>query len=393
MRSSEPVCSIRAGCPTAPAPSCAAFVPWRRRFGRGAGREAMAGGGHGARRRRRGRPGCGRPGRLVLDGGSRCRVPSRRVGGRRRVPQGARCLGGAVAQPRRRRGHRRAGPAPTAATASDPVRGRPAWWIRRRTVRVGAGSTRRARSLAGVVGVRLAGPPRRPASALSSSSRWTRPRMSAMPEGGTAKESPALVQQRVEELVVEHRHRQASTESSTAAVGRPAVTMARVVGQAAAGLVQAGLDRALPATDGQGDVALAQVGVVAQHDRHPQGDREPLQRGQHGLGHLGPLGARGGVAVARHALGQLAVAGPAIAMGDLLAQLRVAGVHDDAVEPGLDARDRRQRVTKAPGAQERLLDRLFGVGPVAQDEAGGAEGDRVPLLEPVFEPFFHHPPL
>ena len=52
-----------------------------------------------------------------------------------------------------------------------------------------------------------------------------------------------------------------------------------------------------------------------------------------------------------------------------------------------------ERVTEAPGAQERVLDRFFGVGPVAQDQAGGAEGDRIALLEPVFEPVFHHPPL
>ncbi len=157
--------------------------------------------------------------------------------------------------------------------------------------------------------------------------------------------------------------------------------------------MQPGLDGALASTDGHRDVALTQIGVVAQHDGHPERDREALQGGQDGVRHLGPLRAHGGIAVAGGEGAQRGIIGPSIAVGDLLAQLGITGVHDHAVEPRLDARHRGQRVTKAPGAQERLLDGLFGVRLVPQDEAGGAVGDRVPLLEPVFEPFFHHPPL
>ena len=80
-------------------------------------------------------------------------------------------------------------------------------------------------------------------------------------------------------------------------------------------------------------------------------------------------------------------------MRDLLAQFGVAGVHHDSVEPRLDARNRRQGVPEPPGPQEGFLDRFFGIGRIAEDEARRAKGHRVPVLEPVFQPLFHHPPL
>ena len=52
-----------------------------------------------------------------------------------------------------------------------------------------------------------------------------------------------------------------------------------------------------------------------------------------------------------------------------------------------------ERVPEAPGAQERVLDRFFGVRSIAEDQTGGPERGRIALLEPVFEPVFHHPPL
>ena len=163
--------------------------------------------------------------------------------------------------------------------------------------------------------------------------------------------------------------------------------------QAAAGLVQAGLHRARSPADGQGDVALAQVGVVAQDDGDAQRQGQPLQRGQHGLGHLALLGSRLGVGVRRRGqLGQRLVAGAAVAVGDLPAQLRVAGVDDHPVEPGPDARDGREGVAEAPGPQVGVLHGLLGVGPVAQDQAGGTEGGHVAVLEPVCELVLHHPP-
>ena len=90
---------------------------------------------------------------------------------------------------------------------------------------------------------------------------------------------------------------------------------------------------------------------------------------------------------------QRLVAGAAVAVGDLPAQLGVARVDDDPVEPGPDARHGRERVAEAPGAQVGVLHGLLGVGPVAQDQAGGAEGGDVALLEPVCELVLHHPPF
>ena len=90
---------------------------------------------------------------------------------------------------------------------------------------------------------------------------------------------------------------------------------------------------------------------------------------------------------------QRLVTGAVVAVGDLAAQLRVARVDDDPVEPGPDARHGRERVAEAPGAQVGVLHGLLGVGPVAQDQAGGAEGGDVSLLEPVGELLLHHPPF
>ncbi len=180
----------------------------------------------------------------------------------------------------------------------------------------------------------------------------------------------------------------------TVPVGGPGEGAQGGVGrQAAACLVQAGLHRARAPADGQRDVALAQVGVVAQDDGDAQRQGQLLQRGQHGLGHLALFGSRLGVGARRGDVGQRLVTGAAVAVGDLAAQLGVARVDHDPVEPGPDARDGREGVAEAPGPQVGVLHGLLGVGPVAQDQARRAEGGDVPLLEPVCELLLHHPPL
>ena len=69
-------------------------------------------------------------------------------------------------------------------------------------------------------------------------------------------------------------------------------------------------------------------------------------------------------------------------MGNLFAKLRIAGVDDDAVEPRLEARTRRERITELPRPQERLLNGILGVGTITEDQVRGAHGTRVAVLEP-----------
>ena len=54
-----------------------------------------------------------------------------------------------------------------------------------------------------------------------------------------------------------------------------------------------------------------------------------------------------------------------------------------------DAREARKRQAR----QEGLLHRLFGVGPVAENQAGGPERGDIALFQPRLEVLFHHPPL
>ncbi len=156
--------------------------------------------------------------------------------------------------------------------------------------------------------------------------------------------------------------------------------------------MQAGLHRARSPPDGEGDVTFAQVGVVAQHNGDPQRHGEPLEGGQHRLGHFGLLGAVVGAGALLHHGGERLVTGAAIAVGDLAPKLGVARVDDHAVEPGPDARDGRERIAEAPGPQVGVLDRFLGVGPVPENQAGRAERADVPLFEPVGQPLLHHPP-
>ena len=111
------------------------------------------------------------------------------------------------------------------------------------------------------------------------------------PAAGTSKAAAGAGEERGEAVVVEHGHRSGLLGIGGAVPGAGQGAQGGVGRQAAAGLVQAGLHRARAPADGQRDVALAQVGVVAQDDRDAQRQGQPLQRGQHGLGHLALLGA------------------------------------------------------------------------------------------------------
>ena len=140
-----------------------------------------------------------------------------------------------------------------------------------------------------------------------------------------------------EAFVVDHGHGPASSRGSGVPGGGQG-GQGGVGRQAAAGLVEAGLDRSGAPSDGERNVPFAQVGVVTQDDGHAQRHREPLQRGQHRLGRLPLLGPRLGAAARLLHMRQRPVTGAVVAVGDLAAELGVARVDDDPVEPGPDAR-------------------------------------------------------
>ena len=79
---------------------------------------------------------------------------------------------------------------------------------------------------------------------------------------------------------------------------------------------------------------------------------------------------------------QIVVGSTSSAMRDLLAEFRVAGIDDDAIQPRLEARAGHQGVPELPRPQERLLHGVFGVGSIAQDQVRGAHGTGVAVLEP-----------
>ena len=68
-----------------------------------------------------------------------------------------------------------------------------------------------------------------------------------------------------------------------------------------------------------------------------------------------------------------------------MTQLRIARVDEHPIEPRIASRVRRQRVAEPPHAQERVLHRLFGIGPVAADHHRGAIGARVAIPDPVVQ--------
>ena len=151
-----------------------------------------------------------------------------------------------------------------------------------------------------------------------------------------------------------------------------------MLGEQSAGLVQSGLHRALPATDRGCDLALAEVGVVPEDDDDSQMSRQILK----GVDQIlrGCNAAR--CILCQRERGEFATRGEALAMRDLLAQLRVTGVNDDPVKPGFDIRAARKRSAKSPSPQERLLNGLLGVAAIAEYQAGRAEGTCITLFEP-----------
>lgn len=94
--------------------------------------------------------------------------------------------------------------------------------------------------------------------------------------------------------------------------------------------------------------------------------------------------SRRGVAGSRRA-DEGVLSGSAVPVGDLASQFRVTGVHHDPVEPRFDVGFTGQRGPESPRSQVGLLDRLFGIEAIPEDQTGRTEGAWVALLEPNLE--------
>src|SRR5207248_2503160 len=126
---------------------------------------------------------------------------------------------------------------------------------------------------------------------------------------------------------------------------------------------------------------LAETGVVAEDDRHPEGLGQLRQRQADGVSGLRLAGdglrQELGTGNVRHR-GRRGVR-PAAAV---VPHLRAAGVHQYPVEPGPGAVPDRDRCPEAPHAQKGVLHGLLGVSRVSQDQARRAVCGGVARLQP-----------